>query len=104
MSVEIEGFLGYGVVVPIDECEAVCSNLRDMIDSYHNEIIRLNYYSDDTPIFFGVRLTEDDLNRAMISYRLVQEWEHKVWVAYHRVFAADVEMPKPKFIFTTRYW
>ena len=73
-------------------------------EPYYESIIDLNCYKNDSDIFFGVRLTENDLNRAMLNPNLTQEWEHKTWVAYHRVFAADVEMPKPKFVFTTRYW
>lgn len=104
MSVEIEGFLGYGVVVSKDDCRKVCENFIDTVDRYQNEIINLNYYTDNSPIFFGVSLTENDLNRAMLNPNLVQEWKHKTWVAYHRVFAADIEMPESRFIFTTRYW
>lgn len=104
MSVEVEGFLGYGVIVPDNDCRKVCEDFIDVVDRYQNEITNLNYYTDDSPIFFGVKLTADDLNRAMLNANLLQEWEHKVWVAYHRVFAVDVEMPKPKFVFTTRYW
>lgn len=104
MSVEIEGFLGYGVVVSKDDCRKVCENFIDTVDCYQNEIINLNYYTDDSPIFFGVTLTENDINRAILNPNLVQEWKHKTWVAYHRVFAADVEMPESRFVFTTRYW
>ena len=104
MSVEIEGFLGYGVVVSKDDCRKVCENFIDTVDRYQNEIINLNYYTDDSPIFFGVTLTENDINRAILNPNLVQEWKHKTWVAYHRVFAANVEMPESRFVFTTRYW
>ena len=104
MSVEIEGFLGYGVVLPQSVCLQRCEDFRDKIDPYYNSIIDLNCYKNDSDIFFGVRLTEDDLNRAMLNPNLVQEWKHKTWVAYHRVFAADVEMPESRFVFTTRYW
>lgn len=104
MSVDIEGFLGYGVVVSKDDCRKVCENFIDTVDRYQNEIINLNYYTDDSPIFFGVELTENDINRAILNPNLVQEWKHKTWVAYHRVFAANVEMPESRFVFTTRYW
>ena len=104
MSVDIEGFLGYGVVVSKDDCRKVCENFIDTVDRYQNEIINLNYYTDDSPIFFGVKLTENDINRAILNPNLVQEWKHKTWVAYHRVFAANVEMPESRFVFTTRYW
>lgn len=104
MSVDIEGFLGYGVVVSKDDCRKVCENFIDTVDRYQNEIINLNYYTDDSPIFFGVMLTENDINRAILNPNLVQEWKHKTWVAYHRVFAANVEMPESRFVFTTRYW
>ena len=104
MSVEIEGFLGYGVVVPNSVCLQRCEDFRDKIDLYYNSIIDLNCYKNDSDIFFGVILTENDLNRAMLNPNLIQEWKHKAWVAYHRVFAADVEIPEPRFIFTTRYW
>ena len=104
MSVEIEGFLGYGVIVPVDDCIKVCNDFWDIVDPYYNEIICLNCYSKYRPIFFGAKLTEEDINRAMLNFNLIQEWEHKTWVAFHRVFAADVEMPKPRIVFTTRYW
>lgn len=104
MSVEIEGFLGYGVTIPVDECLTACDDFWDVVDPYYNEIIGLNAYTGNSPVFFGVKLTEDDLNRAFLNANLIQEWKHKVWVAYHRVFAVDVEMPEPKFVFTTRYW
>ena len=95
MGVDIEAFLGYGVVVPIEEC----NNFRDKLNSYPENIVLVQ----DACIFFGVKLTENDLNKAMLNSSLVQEWEHKTWVAFHRVFAADVEMPKPKFVFTALY-
>lgn len=104
MSVEVEGFLGYGIIVPDDDCREVCEDFIDVIDRYQNEIVNLNYYTDDSPIFFGVKLTADDLNKVVLNANILQEWKHKVWVAYHRVFAVDVEMPEPKFVFTTRYW
>lgn len=94
-GVDIEVFLGYGVTIPAEKC----GNFRDKLDLYSNEIILVQ----DAYVFFGVKLTEDDLNRAMLNSNLVQEWEHKTWVAFHRIFAASVEMPKPRFIFTTRY-
>ena len=103
MSVEVEGFLGYGIIVP-DDCREVCEDFIDVVDRYQNEIVNLNYYTDDSPIFFGVKLTADDLNKVVLNANILQEWKHKVWVAYHRVFAVDVEMPEPKFVFTTRYW
>ena len=104
MSVEIEGFLGYGVVLPQSVCLQRCEDFRDKIDPYYNSIIDLDCYKKNPDIFFGVRLTEEDLNRAMLNPNLVQEWKRKTWVAYHRVFAADVEMPESRFVFTTRYW
>lgn len=104
MSVEVEGFLGYGIIVPDDDCREACEDFIDVVDRYQNEIVNLNYYTDDSPIFFGVKLTADDLNRVVLNANILQEWKHKVWVAYHRVFAVNVEMPEPKFIFTTRYW
>lgn len=104
MSVEVEGFLGYGIIVPDDDCREVCEDFIDVVDRYQNEIVNLNYYTDDSPIFFGVKLTADDLNKVVLNANILQEWKHKVWIAYHRVFAVDVEMPEPKFIFTTRYW
>lgn len=104
MSVEVEGFLGYGIIVPDDDCREVCEDFIDVVDRYQNEIVNLNYYTDDSPIFFGVKLTADDLNKVVLNANILQEWKHKVWVAYHRVFAVDVEMPEPKFVFTTRYW
>lgn len=94
-GVDIEAFLGYGVVVPAEKC----GNFRDKLSLYSNEIVLVQ----DAYVFFGVKLTENDLNRAMLNSNLVQEWEHKTWVAFHRIFAANVEMPKPRFVFTTRY-
>lgn len=104
MSVGIEGFLGYGVTLPQSTCMLICEDFQDKRDPYYDEIIDLNAYENDSDIFFGVRLTEEDINRAMLNSNLIQEWKHKTWVAFHRVFAADVEMPEPRFVFTTRYW
>ena len=104
MSVETEGFLGYGVVVPMSECLAVCNDFIDVRDAYQNEMVCLNMYSDESPMFFGVRLNADDLDRVVVNANLLQEWKHKAFVAYHRIFEYDVKMPKPRFVFTTCYW
>ena len=104
MSVNRRGFLGYGVTLSKIECIVECEDFFDKASPYYDSIINLDCYDANPDIFFGVELTEDDINRAMLNSNLVQEWEHKTWIAFHKVFAADVEMPKPRFVFTTRCW
>lgn len=103
MSIGVKGFLGYGVTIPEFECTQRCEDFWDKANHYFGSIINLDYRKGNPDVFFGVELTEEDLNRAMLNSNLVQEWEHKTWVAFHRIFAADVEMPKPRFVFTTLY-
>lgn len=108
MSVDCGALVGYGYISYQRAIEDVMSfpedyNFCDFLDEYYNNLRELNAYSDNSDVFIGKKISEEDLNELAENPNILDDWRYEAYKMYRHIFGPMGEIPEPKFIITT-YW
>lgn len=108
MSVDCGVLVGYGYISYQRAIEEAMSfkedyNFWDFLDEYYNNLRELNAYIDNSDVFIGKKIYEEDLNELSENPNILDDWRHEAYKMYRHIFGPTKEVPEPKFIITT-YW